>query len=129
MATILYSRTKHQPEILYLPLHHGGFVKIDEGSHQYDEHVAYGLINSENPTVQHYISKGMVSVVPSGDEQIQVSMAGSVGARTFAPIDATPNYSLGAKIQYIPSEHAPVHSAVSEEQPVDNTPTSKKSAK
>lgn len=89
MATIVYSRTVHQPEILYLPLEHGGFIQLQDGAHEYPNHAAYGLKNSTNPVVKQYINQGNVVVIL--DDDVNVSIGTSIGKlnphqRQFAPL-------------------------------------------
>lgn len=100
MATITYTRTKHQPEVLYLPLEHGGFIQLQEGTHDYAEHAGQGLINSTNTTVRNYIKTGMLTVRLSGEIQIPVVDA-QVG-RKFAELDKSDNFGIGNKSTYAP---------------------------
>ncbi len=85
MATIVYSRTVHQPEILYLPLEHGGFIQLQDGAHEYPNHAAYGLKNSTNPVVKQYINQGNVVVILDNDASVSIGVK-NPSQRQFAPL-------------------------------------------
>jgi hypothetical protein len=128
MAQIVYTRSKHQPEVIYLPLEHGGFVQLQEGAHQYPEHAGYGLINSSNLVVQQYIKTGQITVVV--DNNNSISLTQTPQTRQFAPMDANDNFGIGSnKIIYAPinSEETPV--TVSEKLVTDDSKDTSKNKK
>jgi hypothetical protein len=106
MAQIVYTRSKHQPEVIYLPLEHGGFVQLQDGAHQYPEHAGYGLKNSTNTVVQQYLKTGQITVVL--DNNNSVSLSQEPHTRQFAPLDPNDNFGIGnKKIIYSPIASLP----------------------
>lgn len=123
MATIVYSREKKDPENIYLPLEHGGYIMLIDGSHTYPNHAGYGLKNSTNPTVRHYLSTGKVNVIMDDDSPIAVGMT---GYREFAPLDATDYKGIQPKITYAPISESQQVQITKPEEPTEKQPRSRK---
>ena len=100
MSIINYSRNQFQPEVLYLPLEHGGFIQLQEGAHEYANHAAYGLKNSRNPIVQNYIKSGSISIMLDVDSVTTLANNGTI--REFAPLNESDYLGFTRKIQYAP---------------------------
>lgn len=100
MSIINYSRNQFQPEVLYLPLEHGGFIQLQEGAHEYANHAAYGLKNSKNPIVQNYINSGSISIMIDADNITTSTNKGTI--REFAPLNESDYLGFTRKIQYAP---------------------------
>lgn len=100
MAIINYSRNQYQPEILYLPLAHGGFIQLQEGAHVYPNHAAYGLKNSKNPVVRNYLNSGSIMVTLDAGDDVPVVNDGTL--RTFAPLGDGDYSGFGSKVTYAP---------------------------
>jgi hypothetical protein len=122
MATIVYSRDKKDPEQIYLPLAHGGFIMLVEGAHKYEEHAGYGLKNSTNPTVQHYLNIGKVNVILDGDTSI--NHIATTHIRQFAPLNTNDFVGIASpKIMYPPINDTAQVEVSKPTEEVTDTPT------
>lgn len=103
MSIINYSRNQFQPEVLYLPLEHGGFIQLQEGAHKYANHAAYGLKNSRNPIVKNYINSGSISIMLDADDLNSTNIASNNSTiRQFAPLNDADYLGFTRQIQYAP---------------------------
>lgn len=113
MSIINYSRNQYQPEILYLPLEHGGFIQLQEGAHVYPNHAAYGLKNSTNVLVRNYLANGSISIMLDAGDGEPVINEGTL--RTFAPLDDTSyNGGFNRKLHYAPINSNRTHVTTAE---------------